>query len=344
MSLKYLRDLCLISGASGDEGRVREFIIRNVSPFSDSITTDSMGNIIVFKKGKNPDGRKIVVCAHMDEVGFIISDITDDGFLKFRSVGGYDDRILLTQKIKINSSKGDVSGVMGIKAVHLQSADERKKVVPIDSMYIDIGADSKDDALKYVSKGDYAVFDSEYRTLGNDTIKSKALDDRVGCAVIMELMENTYDADIYFCFSTQEECGLRGARVLANRLNADIAIVLEATTAADVPFVDDYLRCSVQGNGPVVSVMDRASYSDKGLNKFICSIAQENNITYQFKMTTNGGNDAGSLQTGANAVKTCVVSVPCRYIHSPVSTVRESDVLGMYSLINKVLISINKFE
>ena len=340
----YIKELCLINGVSGDEGRVRNFILDKIKPYADSITVDTMGNVIAFKKGSNPDGKKVMICAHMDEVGFIVTDITDDGFVKFAAVGGFDDRILLTQKVVINSANGDVKGVIGIKAVHLQSADERKKVVSMDSMYIDIGASGKEDAMKYISRGDYISFDSEYRELGGGCIKSKAIDDRVGCALMLELIRNTYESDIYYCFSTQEEVGTRGAKVIAQRLNADVAIVLESTTAADIPFVDDHLRCTVQGDGPVISIMDRASYSNKELNRFICEAADEYGIRYQFKKTTQGGNDAGAIQTSAGAVRTCVISLPCRYIHSPVSTVRIADIEEMYRLADKALEKIRLFE
>lgn len=343
MYLNYLRELCSLNGVSGDEGAVRNYIIEKIRPYTDDVTVDTMGNVIAHKKGKNTDNKKIMVCAHMDEVGFIVSDITEDGFIKFKEVGGFDQRILLTQRVVVNSPRGAVKGVIGIKAVHLQSREERKKVVPMENMYIDIGASSIEDAQKYVAKGDYISFDSEYRELGS-CIKAKALDDRVGCAMMLELIKNEYDSDIFYCFTTQEETGLRGARVVAQRLNADIAIVLESTTAADVPFVDDYLKCTVHGEGPAVSIMDRASYSNKELNRFICRTADEYSIKYQFKKSSAGGNDAGAIQTAANAVRTCVVSLPCRYIHSPVSTVRKSDADGMYTLLDNVLKSIKQFE
>lgn len=344
MFLNHLKELCCLNGVSGDEGAVRDYITEKIKDYADNITIDTMGNIIAFKKGASPDGKKVMVCAHMDEVGFIVSDITEEGFVKFKEVGGFDERILLTQKVVINSSKGDVKGVIGIKAVHLMSRDERSKVVPVDSMYIDIGASSREDALKYVAKGDYIAFDSAYRELGGGCIKAKALDDRLGCAIMLDLIKNTYESDVYFCFTVQEETGLRGARVVASRINADVAIVLESTTAADVPHTDDYMKCTVQGNGPALSIMDRASYSNKELNSFVCRIADEDKIKYQFKQSAMGGNDAGAIQTAANAVRTCVVSIPCRYIHSPVSTMRKSDAEGMYALVDGVLKKIKDFE
>lgn len=339
-----LRELTEINGVSGDEGRVRKFVIEKITPLCDEITVDSMGNVIALKKGSGISKHKVMVCAHMDEVGFIVSGITEDGFVKFKPVGGIDKRILLTQRVVIDNSGGRVDGVIGIKAVHLQTADERKKVVPMDSLYIDIGAKDRKDAQKYVAKGDYISFNSDYVEFGDGCIKAKALDDRAGCATLIRLMQQSYESDVYFCFNTQEEVGLRGARISAHRLGADIAFVLEATTAADIPFVDDYLRCTVQGEGPVISLLDRASYSDRLINDYVRKIAESSGIKYQLKRTINGGNDAGAIQTSANAVRTCAVSLPCRYIHSPVSTVKKSDIEEMYRLMNCVLRQINGFD
>ena len=339
-----LKELTQLNGVSGDEGRVADFIISHIRPYADDITVDTMGNVIAFKKGTSTSDKTVVVSAHMDEVGLILSDITEKGFLKFKQVGGIDDRIMLTQRVNVITRDGEVPGVIGIKAVHLQSKAERGKIVSSDSMYIDIGAKDKKDAQKYVSKGDYIAFDSDYVEFGDGCIKAKALDDRAGCAMMMELIKNSYDNDIYFCFNVQEEVGLRGARVVAHRLNADIAIVLESTTAADVPHTDEHLVCTVQGEGPVISIMDRASYTDKYLGKFVADIAESHGIKYQHKRTISGGNDAGALQTSASAVRVCSISLPCRYIHSPVSTVKKCDIDAMYELTDSVLGSIHKFE
>lgn len=339
-----LKELTQLNGVSGDEGRVRDFILEHIKPYADDITIDSMGSIIAYKKGRLHSGKTVLVCAHMDEVGFILSDITEKGFLKFKEVGGVDERILLTQRVSVLSDKQPVPGVIGIKAVHLQSKAERGNVVSADSMYIDIGAKDKKDAQKYVSKGDYIAFDSEYVEFGDGCIKAKALDDRVGCALMLELIKNTYDNDIYFCFNVQEEVGLRGARVVAHRINADVALVLESTTAADVPYVDEHLHCTTQGEGPVVSVMDRASYADKYLGAFVRDIAERSGIAYQLKKTINGGNDAGAIQTSTSAVRVCSISLPCRYIHSPVSTAKKCDIDAMHRLVDKVLENIHIFE
>ena len=199
MLLKILSE---INAVSGNENAMSSFLISQLSGFADTVTRDTMGNLIFFKKGKNPTGKKLGVFAHMDEVGFIVTNITDDGCIKFAQVGGLDDRILLTQRVTVGDNK--VKGFIGIKAVHLQSGDERKKVIKTEDMYIDIGANSKEDALRYVQRGDYIAFDSEYIPLSGNRIKAKAIDDRAGCAIIMELIKKDYEEDIYFCFTVQE--------------------------------------------------------------------------------------------------------------------------------------------
>lgn len=337
-----LKKLTELNGVSGNENTVSDFILSEISEYADEITKDTLGNLIFYKKGKNPSGKIVGVFAHMDEVGFIVTSITDDGYIKFSQVGGLDDRILLTQRVSVGDNA--IKGVIGIKAVHLQSKDERKRVVKTDDMYIDIGAENKEEALKYVQKGDYISFDSDFVSLYGSRIKAKALDDRVGCAIMMELIKNIYDEDIYFCFTVQEETGLRGASVLSRKLNPDIAFVLEATTASDTAFSPEHLYSTSLGGGPVLTNMDRGAYSDKKLNEFVSGIANENNIKYQYKLSANGGNDARALQTGASGSRVCSISLPCRYIHSPVCVADMEDFDSMKSLVHNVLCKINIFS
>ncbi len=337
--LKEFTDVCAVSG---NEGEMRALVKKTIEPFADEIIVDTIGNVIALKKGSNSSGRKIVLSAHMDEVGFIVSGITDDGFVKFKSVGGIDPRIMLAQHVLIGDDK--VCGVIGIKAVHLQSADDRKRVLKENEMYIDIGATSKEDAEKRVKKGDYISFDSEYTALGGNVVKAKSLDDRVGCAVLCKLIENTYEEDLYFCFCVQEEVGLRGSKVISQRLGADIALVLESTTCSDISGAKPHEYATSLGKGPAISLMDRASYSDRGLNEFIVNIAKNNEIPFQFKRTDMGGNDAGSYQTSFLPCKTAAISLPCRYIHSPVSCASVKDMENMLKLTECVIKNIRSFN
>ena len=330
-----LKELTEINAVSGNEGKIRGKLVNMITPYADSVTVDTMGNIIAHKKGTQKSDKTIIVSAHMDEVGFIISDITDDGYLKFKSVGGIDPGILLAQRVVVGDN--EIKGVIGVKAVHLQSPSERKTVIKEKDMYIDIGASSGDEARSMVSKGDYAAFDSRYILLGRDMVKAKALDDRVGCAILTELIKESYPSDIYFCFCVQEEVGLRGARVLAKRLDADIALILESTTCSDVPDTKGHQLVTKLGDGPAVSVMDGGSYSDKELNELIFDTAKQNRIRYQLKKSAMGGNDAGAYQTGGTGCRTAVISLPCRYIHSPVSCAKLGDMDNMLKLAKAVL-------
>lgn len=331
---ELLKQLTEIGGVSGDEGRVRKLISDNISPFVDDVYTDRIGNLIAYKKGKK-DGKKIMLCAHMDEIGLIITGIQDDGMLKFRAVGGIDPRILVSKRVLIG--KNACPGVLGIKAIHLQEVEERKNAVKVKQMYIDIGAVSREEAGQAVSLGDYAVFDSKYVEFGKDKVKAKALDDRAGCAMLVELIKQEYDYDIYTCFSVQEEVGLRGAEVLGYSINPDIAIVVEGTTCSDVPDVDEHLYTTEMGKGPAITIMDASSYANKELVEMLVKTAQKNDIPFQFKKTVTGGNDAGRIHLAREGVKTAAVSVPCRYIHSPSSVMDLNDYRNTIRLLSTFL-------
>ena len=336
-----LKILTEINGVSGNEKSVSDFILSQVRIYCDETIVDSMGNLIFHKKGKSDSAKKVALFAHMDEVGLIVTDITEDGYIKFAPVGGIDDRILLAKKVFL--CRTHVDGIIGIKAVHLQSKDERTKVVSYEDMYIDIGAENKEDAQKYAKSGDYIAFKSEFTRLHNRRFKGKAIDDRAGCAVMMELMKDKYDVDLYFCFTVQEETGLRGARVLSRRIDPDIALILEATTASDVAFSKKNLYGTHLGKGPVITMMDRGSYSDIELRKFIVGIADEREINYQYKLTSNGGNDAREIQTGASGCKVCSISLPCRFIHSPNCVFDGGDYDEMKRLVRAVINQINDY-
>lgn len=336
-----LKILTELNGVAGNEEKVADFILSQVSGYADEIIRDSMGNLVFLKRGKKPTAKKIAFFAHMDEVGLICTDITDDGYIKFDCVGHIDDRVLLTQKVLVGDD--ELPGVIGIKAVHLQEKEERKKVIKKEDMYIDIGFSTKEEAQKHVSKGDYIALDSPYVRLNDRRFKAKAIDDRVGCAIMMELMHDKYDCDVYFCFSVQEEMGMRGSSVLSRRINPDVAIVLEATTASDTAFVPEHLYATRLGEGPVISLMDKGSYSDIKLRNFIVELAEKRGIKYQFKQTSNGANDSRVLQTGSGGCVVNAISLPCRYIHSAVSVADGGDYDEMKRLVRAVLNDIGKF-
>lgn len=317
-----IRELTSLNGISGNEKEVRDYIINKISGLCDTIKVDSVGNIITYKKGSNSKF-KVMLSAHMDEVGFIVAGHTDKGFIKFKPVGGIDDRILPGKRVLVGEKK--LPGAIGSKPVHQQDKEEREKITKVKNLYIDIGAESKEEAEKLAPLGSYISFDSEYVEFGQGHIKAKALDDRVGCAVLIEALKHSYEFDLYACFTVQEEVGLRGAQVAAFQVMPDVALVIEGTTCADVPDVEPFEFSTILGNGAALTIMDRTCYCDKELVQFLYDVAVKNNIKVQYKQTTTGGNDAGQIQRTGNGVKIASISVPCRYIHSPVSVMSRSD-------------------
>lgn len=336
MLIKELTDL---NGVSGNENEVREFIIDKIQNLCDSYRVDSIGNIITFKKGGSSK-LKVILSAHMDEVGFIVSGHTEKGFIKFKAVGGIDDRILPGKKVVIGKKK--LGGVIGIKPIHQQEREEREKISKIKNLYIDIGADSKEEAEKFAPLGEFIAFDSDFIQLGEECIKAKALDDRVGCAVLIEALKHSYDFDLYACFTVQEEVGLRGAQVAAYNVMPDVALIIEGTTCADVPDVEKHDYSTILGNGAALTIMDRTCYCDRELVQYLYGVAVQNNIKVQYKQTTTGGNDAGQIQRTGTGVKTASISVPCRYIHSPVSVMDIRDYEAVERLTIAALHQISK--
>lgn len=333
INFDLLERLCICNGISGDEFSIRKLIEYEIKPYADEIKTDNLGNLIVFKKGKNRAKHKLMLSAHMDEVGLMVTDITTDGYLKFDEVGGIDKRILLGKHVTIGNKK--LNGVIGIKPIHLTKSDESGSVPAMSDMYIDIGADSADEAKKYVCIGDSVNFlsDFEYNEV---TIKSKALDDRFGCYVLIELIKSDLEYDTHFVFCVQEEVGLRGAKVATYTVAPEFAIVVETTTAADVPEVDlDKQVCNLS-QGAVISVMDRRTIYDKQLVKTAFDIASEYGISAQYKRAVAGGNDAGIIHQSRGGVRTLAVSLPCRYLHAPSCIVNVADCESTIKIVNEL--------
>lgn len=332
--LETLKELCLLDGTSGREEKIREYIIAKIKDKCE-YTVDPMCNIIADVKGKLSSENKVMLSAHMDEVGFIVTYICDNGFLKFTSVGGVDSKVVNGRHVTVGENR--INGVIGSKALHLCEGDEEHKVSELSKMYIDIGASSKEEAEKLVEIGDAVYFKSDFVEFGNSKIKAKAIDDRFGCAIMLKLIEEGIDYDAVFAFLVQEEVGLRGAGPAAFTVKPDYAIVLEATTASDVAFVSAEDSVCVQGKGAVVSFMDRSTIYNRDLFKGAFRVAKENNINIQPKTTVAGGNDAGAIHKSNGGVYTLTVSLPCRYIHSGTSVADKRDMTDCYKLAKALL-------
>ncbi|MBE6840351.1 MAG: M42 family metallopeptidase [Ruminococcus sp.] len=330
----YLKDLCLLNAVSGNEESVRNFIIDKIKEFCE-YSVDNLGNVIALRKGRKTPDKKLMVAAHTDEVGLIITSIRSDGTLTFDAVGGIDSAVIIGKKVKIG--KAELNGVVGSKAVHKLSAKQRDEAPEISDLYIDFGATDKQDAEKNVNVGDYAYFDSDYIEFGNRRIKAKAIDDRAGCAIMLSLIEEEPEYDTWFVFNVQEEIGLRGSTVSAYTVQPDIAIVLEATTAADIDGASGVERVCEVGKGPVVSFMDRSTMYDKELYKTAFSLADELGISCQTKSMIAGGNDSGAIHISGKGVRTIAVSLPCRYLHSPSCVISAQDYDDTYTLVKAMM-------
>lgn len=327
---ELIKELSTLSGISGREDAVRNYITSKIEGYAE-YSTDALGNLLVFKKGKKPAKNKVMLDAHMDEVGMIVTAVTSEGYLKFAKVGGINSKVIIGRSVKVGENA--INGVVGIKPVHLVDKDKEDAIPSADDLYIDIGAESKEQAEKFVSLGDAVYFDSDFVEFGDGFIKAKALDDRVGCAILIEMIRSELEYDAWFSFSVQEEIGTRGAQTAAFNIAPDYAVVVETTTAADISGVRDEKRVCICGKGGTVSFMDRSTLYNKALFDRAFEIADEKGILCQPKTYVAGGNDAGAIHKSRGGVKVLTVSVPCRYLHSPVCVIKYSDAEESLKLI-----------
>ncbi len=326
-----LKRLCELDGPSGNEQAVRDFILGEIKDFCDA-KIDPLGNIIAFKKGEKSPKKRVMLDAHLDEVGVIVTGITSDGFLKFETVGGIETEALMCKRVRF----GNTIGIIGAKPIHQSSGDERKKLPSKDSLYIDIGATDKEDAEKVIALGDIGTFAADWADLSEDIFRSKAIDDRVGCAVLTELLRQTAEYDFYATFTVGEELGCRGAKAATYSVEPDFAIALECTTAADLHKNSENPVTKV-GEGVAVSFMDRATLYDRPLYDFTLKTAEKNGIAVQVKTAVSGGNNSGAIHLTKGGIRTVTLSIPGRYIHSSSTVGSKKDVLAQFKLAKVLL-------
>lgn len=343
-------------GVSGDEHRVRDIVAAAVRDRVDSLEVDAMGSLVArigadrggtVRNGgerRNGAGRRgrlplVMLCAHMDEVGFMITEVEKEGRLRFRRAGGIDPRILVGQVFRVGPS--GVRGVTGILPPHLVSHAEEEKVIAADDLTIDIGASSREEALRYVAIGDTAVFDTTYEAWGSIR-KGKAFDDRAGCAVLASLVQERPPVPVTAVWSVQEEVGLRGATAAARRVAPDLAIVLEGTASGEMPGANDGESAPRMGGGPTLTVHDRSLMADARLVDLLRRTATERRIATQWKRPGVGGTDAGKIALSGEGVPSAVVSVPCRYIHAPAAYLDVRDARRTVELVWHTLHAIGK--
>ncbi|MEW6685291.1 MAG: M42 family metallopeptidase [Candidatus Edwardsbacteria bacterium] len=334
MNVELLERLSNTNGVAGNETEVRELIKNEIKNFVDEIKVDALGNLITLKKGRK-NRPKVMLAAHMDEVGLMVTLIEKTGFLRFVRVGGIDERILLAKHILVGKEK--IPGVISAKPIHLTwRKEEDKKVAKIEELYLDIGASTKEEVEKFVRLGDYVAFATRFEDLGR-VVKGKAFDDRIGCYVLIEILKENYDFPLYGVFTVQEEVGLRGARVAGFSVEPDIAFALEGTAAGDAPQKKDLSPATILGRGPAITTMDRSIICDKELVELLVKTAEEKKIPYQFKRPGVGGTDVGRIHLAKEGAKGGVVAVPCRYIHSPVSLANKEDIDNTIKLMKETL-------
>lgn len=325
--INYLDKLCRLDAPSGNEKSVRNYLLNVISPSAECFV-DPLGNIIGEKKGRKTPAHKIMLAAHMDEVGLIVTHICEDGTLKFSCVGGILSQALTGIRVRA----GGVCGVIGTKAVHRLSPEEKKKMPDADELFIDIGAMSHNEAEELVALGDCFCFVTEPQTLSDSRFLAKAVDDRVGCAILLGLILDGSEYDFSFAFTVQEEVGARGAKAAAYTVAPDYAIVLEATTAADIPGTDCEKKVCELGNGAAAAYMDRSTAYCRELVEAALRLSRELKIPCQLKSMVAGGNDSGSIHLSRSGVRTLALSVPCRYLHSPSCMIDLRDMDAVYRL------------
>jgi len=335
-----LQKLSEAHGVSGHEEAVRAILLEEIRGRVDSCRIDRMGNLVAVKKGTGGSRLRVLVAAHMDEVGLMITGAEDSGMLRFSTVGGIDERILPARLVWIGDRR--VPGVIGIKPVHLLDKGERDRVPEAKQLYIDVGASSKAEAEKLAARGDVAVFATEFRALSSQAggpriVQGKAFDDRVGCALLADLLEGQLPFDLIAAFTVQEEVGLRGAQVAAWAEKPDAAVVLECTGANEVPTKRDVSPSTRLGAGAAITIRDTSFIADPRLVELFGATAREKNIPHQYKQPNIGGTDAGAIHRSREGVPSITVAVPARYIHSPAALMDLADFESTAALAREAL-------
>lgn len=341
-TLTMLKDLTDANGIAGNEREVREVMKKYITPYVDEITSDGLGSLIAKKTGKE-GGPKIMIAGHLDEVGFMVTQVDDKGFLRFQPVGGWWSQVMLAQRVTVITKKGDVTGIIGSKPPHILTAEARKKPVDIKDMFIDIGASSSEEAAEWgVLPGDMVVPYFEFTVMNNEKmLLAKAWDNRIGCAIAIEVLKQLKGTDhpniVYGVGTVQEEVGTRGAKTTAAKINPDIGFALDVGIAGDTPGVTEKEALGKMGKGPQIILYDAMLVSHKGLRDFITDTADELNIPYQFDSLPGGGTDAGSIHLAHSGVPSIAITIATRYIHSHAAMLHRDDFENAVKLIVAVI-------
>ncbi|MGK7377964.1 M42 family metallopeptidase [Planococcus sp. 1R117A] len=347
-TLTMLKELTDANGIAGNERQPREVMKKYIAPFADSVETDGLGSLIARKEGA-ADGPKIMIAGHLDEIGFMISQIDDRGFLKFQTVGGWWSQVMLAQRVTITTRSGkEIIGVIGSKPPHILTPEARKKPVEIKDMFIDIGASTREEAKEWgVTPGDMVTPYFEFHVMNNDKmLMAKAWDNRIGCAIAIDVLKGLKGVDhpniVYGVGAAQEEVGLRGAKTAASKIQPDIGFAVDVGIAGDTPGISSQESNSKMGAGPQILLYDASMVSHRGLRELVLDTAEEAGIPYQFETMPGGGTDAGSIHLTANGVPSLSIGVATRYIHSHAGILHRDDYENAVKLIIEVIKKLDK--
>ena len=344
LNINLLKKVCEIPGTSGFEQHIRAFILQEITPLVDDISVDNMGNIIAIKKGKTP--KKVMVAAHIDEIGFIVTHIDDDGFIRLHTLGGFDPKTLTAQRVIVHGTK-DIMGVMGSKPIHIMKPEERNKAPQIQDYFIDTGL-PKEELEKYISIGDPITRERELIEMG-ECVNSKSLDNRVSVFILIETLRNLQKKevpyDIYAVFTVQEEVGLRGAISSAHLIDPDFGFGLDVTIAFDVPGAQAHEKVTSLGNGTAIKIMDGSTICDYRMVRYLKELANKKNIKWQPEVLPRGGTDTAGLQRyGKKGAIAGAISIPLRHIHSVIEMAHKSDIIETIKLLEASLSHLDEYN
>jgi endoglucanase len=344
--IKLLESLSNAFGPPGNEEQVRVILKRELEDYADEVRVDNLGNIFFFNHGGD-QYPKIMLAAHMDEVAFIINFIEETGFLRFQTLGGITDNIMPGQTILLKGTKGPLKGIIGSKPPHILKEEEKQKIVPLEDLFIDIGAENQKEAKdKGVEIGTCGVFDIKFTELGGGYVRGKAFDDRAGCTILVEVFKALKDSpyNIIAVGTVQEEVGLRGARTAAWQVEPDYGLALEGTFAADVPESrPDKMSARLKG-GPVITIVDKTVITHPKILNTLVKLGKEKSIPFQFKKMLTGGTDAGAIHISKAGVPSGTVALPCRYIHGPASVAYINDLKNTIALVTEFVKEISNLK
>lgn len=343
LNIPLLSDICEAPGVPGYEGRIRDLIIKQIKGLVDSYSVDNMGNVIAIKKGASAD-KKVMVAAHMDEIGFMVTHIDDNGFIRFTTLGGFDPKTLTAQRVIVHGTK-DLVGVMGTKPIHVMTPEERNKLPKLQDYYIDMGM-SKKDVEKVVSVGDPITRERKLIEMG-DCVNCKSIDNRISVFVLIETLKKLrkHPYDVYAVFTVQEEVGIRGANVAAHQINPDFGFGLDTTIAFDLPGSQPHEQVTKLGEGAAIKIMDAMTICDYRMVAYMKEVASESKVKWQPEILVAGGTDTAGIQRmGKDGAISGAISIPTRHLHQVIEMANKKDIEASIKLLTLCLQQLDNYD